>query len=209
MGGERAPWNLIEKACSSKVNVVHFSHADWDHVGLLKSVIRKLKKICLKTPPAGPITEQRIHWLSIIASCNSDKALSKSRSNLIKLIYSGEKAARKNKVSGNESSNIFLMDGRILLPGDSTKKAELKWSRRATIRSTKILVLGHHGSRTSTSAKLLDALPLLRQAVVSARQAKYGHPHSSVLFQLKQRGIAVLKTEDWGTIHFQKSMSGQ
>lgn len=63
-----------------------------------------------------------------------------------------------------------------------------------------ILKLGHHGSRTSTSAALLKAgTPSL--AIISAgRDNSYGHPHKEVLDLLKQFGVPTASTAEEGTI---------
>lgn len=63
-----------------------------------------------------------------------------------------------------------------------------------------ILKLGHHGSRTSTSASLLKAgTPSL--AIISAgRDNSYGHPHKEVLDLLTQFGVPTASTAQEGTI---------
>jgi competence protein ComEC len=71
------------------------------------------------------------------------------------------------------------------------------------LSGSRILVLGHHGSRTSTSSLLLDHLPRLTAAVSSARFRKYGHPHARVRRDLAKRHIPLLRTEEWGNLHFE------
>jgi competence protein ComEC len=72
------------------------------------------------------------------------------------------------------------------------------------LRDVRWLVLGHHGSRTSTSDNLLRSLPSLRLTIASARHAKYGHPHSEVLQRLRFYRVPVLSTEDWGSIEIEE-----
>ncbi|MBR2251247.1 MAG: DNA internalization-related competence protein ComEC/Rec2, partial [Neisseriaceae bacterium] len=62
------------------------------------------------------------------------------------------------------------------------------------------LILGHHGSKTSSSSTFLDAVrPDI--AIASAGFANtYHHPHPSVLKRLNQRNIAVYRTDYQGAL---------
>jgi competence protein ComEC len=90
-----------------------------------------------------------------------------------------------------------------LIPGDSTAPQEKIWSYHGNMQKTGFLLLGHHGSRTSTSEELLSQLPHLKVAIASARFARYGHPHLEVVRRLKKYHVALLKTEDWGNLWFE------
>ncbi len=90
-----------------------------------------------------------------------------------------------------------------MIPGDSTKKAEYDWSKNKNIENTNLLILGHHGSQTSTSNLLLEKAKNLKNAVVSARFKKYGHPHQVVIDRLKMYKVNILTTEKFGNLIFQ------
>jgi competence protein ComEC len=63
-----------------------------------------------------------------------------------------------------------------------------------------ILKVPHHGSRTSTSASLLDAArPRLAVVSVGARNT-FSHPHPDVLGRLRARGVLLFRTDRDGTI---------
>ena len=70
-------------------------------------------------------------------------------------------------------------------------------------KAVRILVVGHHGSRTSTSKELLESLTHLHAGLVSARAAKYGHPHNQVISQFAQQKTPLLTTEKWGHLIFE------
>ena len=112
------------------------------------------------------------------------------------------KIYQKEHKSSNGSSIVYAYD-KLLFPGDSGSQQEKHWSKHSYINKIEILVLGHHGSKTSTSDLLLTKLPKLKYAISSARYAKYRHPHNSVLARLNLHKIIVLKTEDWGNIIFE------
>jgi competence protein ComEC len=63
-----------------------------------------------------------------------------------------------------------------------------------------VLKVGHHGSRTSTSARFLGAVrPRLALVSVGAHNA-YGHPSPEVMQALRDSGVQVLRTDRVGTI---------
>jgi len=81
----------------------------------------------------------------------------------------------------------------ILLTGDIEREAEA-WLADRNLRAD-ILKVAHHGSRTSSTAVLLDSVRP-RVAVISCgRHNLFGHPHAEVLKALEERGIRVLRTD--------------
>ena len=58
-----------------------------------------------------------------------------------------------------------------------------------------LLVVGHHGSASSTSSELLQAI-MPKVAVISVGYNSYGHPEDETLARLKAAGCAIYRT-DW------------
>lgn len=88
---------------------------------------------------------------------------------------------------------------RLLLTGDAEAHAEAGLLRRG-LRSVDVLKVGHHGSRTSTGAALLDRLRP-RIAVVSAGRANpFGHPHTEVWRRLTNRVEGAFRTDLDGAV---------
>ncbi len=61
-----------------------------------------------------------------------------------------------------------------------------------------LLKVGHHGSRTSTSPALLDAVAPRDAIISSGVRNRFGHPHPSTLAKLRARDIHVLRTDRGG-----------
>lgn len=105
----------------------------------------------------------------------------------------------------NETSIVLRVQygaHRLLLTGDA-ERAEEGWLLArfaAEDLAADVLKLGHHGSRTSSSPALLDAVaPRLAIASVGAGN-RYGHPAPETLAALLARDIPVLRTDHAGTI---------
>jgi competence protein ComEC len=63
-----------------------------------------------------------------------------------------------------------------------------------------VLKVGHHGSRTSSTATLLNAVRPSLALISCGRHNLFGHPHASVISALRQRHIRFLETDRNGAI---------
>jgi len=104
-------------------------------------------------------------------------------------------------LNGNQTSLVVRVDlagFRYVNPGDATAVEEtaiLQSWPRDSLRAD-LLKVGHHGSRTSTSADWLTAVRP-RVAVISAGNGnRYGHPHSEVVDRLDAAGTPVVWRTD-------------
>ena len=90
---------------------------------------------------------------------------------------------------------------RFLLTGDA-ERAEEEWllSHYSSVElRSDVLKVGHHGSRTSSSAPFLDAVQP-RVALVSVGAGNsYGHPSAEVMDALLARGAMIVRTDQLGT----------
>lgn len=189
MGGEFFPWKKIHKACAGKRNIVSLSHWDWDHICALSKIksINQLGSVCIAHRPLGaPPSRRKKQLLANIQTCPQ----------VDNKISSWTPTANS---SSNAKSQVFFFR-KVLIPGDSPSSEERKWLSQSWLNDSKVLILGHHGSATSTSKELLQRLPHLKMSISSARWARYKHPHSKTEVRLGQFHIPLLRTEDWGNI---------
>lgn len=187
VGGEKAPWREIRQQCREFENRIFLSHWDWDHIGFLSRIRFALPNVCVIRIPLGESTSQKRALVSRHRICSGQ----------IPFVEWND----VHSTTSNGLSHIAWWKN-ILFPGDSTRREEKLWlTKIQNIKQTRFLILGHHGSKTSTGRELLKQLPNLKTAIASARYRKYGHPHRDVLKNLKQFHIPILKTEDWGNIY--------
>ena len=87
----------------------------------------------------------------------------------------------------------------VLLTGDAEKKIEQILAASGDLRA-RFLKVGHHGSKTSTTAQFLDIVkPELAFIELGARN-QYGFPHPEVMKRLEDFGIKYYRTDIEGTI---------
>ncbi len=193
IGGEFNASNKVLQRCQKLENRIYISHWDRDHWSFLPAFTRMTRKACLYPPTYGTPPPILKKTLSLLPNCSTLDA------NLA-LIYSGTPS---KKIEKNPNSQVFLIQApRILIPGDSTIPDEKKWVRFVSNQALLGWVLGHHGSKTSTSEQSLNHFKSVQWVVASSRFKRYGHPHGKVVALLRKKRIPLLKTEDWGDLHF-------
>ncbi len=109
----------------------------------------------------------------------------------------------ENAGEGNESSlSILFQSGTydILITGDTNHAGEASLLQQGLLPDLEVLVVGHHGAKTSTGLPLLTKTkPELAVISVGASNL-YGHPHSETIKRLGACGCIVRRTDLEGTI---------
>jgi competence protein ComEC len=89
----------------------------------------------------------------------------------------------------------------VLLVGDAEHDEEQGLLRRGEgVLRADFLKVGHHGSKTSTSAEFLAAVRPETAAISSGVRNRFGHPYPTTLATLKAAGVEVLRTDRGGEI---------
>jgi competence protein ComEC len=106
----------------------------------------------------------------------------------------------KHSPENNSSVVLRVRAGRwtTLLTGDAERDAEELLAEQ-DIRAD-VLKVGHHGSRTSSTTPLLDAVNPRIALISCGLHNTFGHPHPSVVESLRRRGIHTWRTDRNGTI---------
>ena len=103
----------------------------------------------------------------------------------------------------NEASTVVRASFgavRFLLVGDAEAGEERWLLENAPDLRADVLKVGHHGSRTSSTAGFLAAVdPRLALISVGAGN-RYGHPDAAVIAALAEHGATVLRTDHLGSI---------
>ena len=95
-------------------------------------------------------------------------------------------------------------DGRAaLLVGDIETAQELALAGRQPDLRADVLLVPHHGSRTSSSAAFIDAVQPRWALVQSGYRNRFGHPVGEVLARYKARGAQVVDSPHCGAMRWQ------
>ncbi len=105
--------------------------------------------------------------------------------------------------TGNESGLCILFqaaDCDILITGDRNKSGELQLMEQTELPDLEALIVGHHGSGSSTGLELLRAT-MPDVAIISVgKENYYGHPDPQAVARLEMFGCKILRTDRDGTI---------
>ena len=105
----------------------------------------------------------------------------------------------------NDSLSLRLSYGArsLLLTGDIEKQVEAELLSEGLIERTDVLKVAHHGSKTSSTAAMLDTVHPACALISDGFENSYGHPHRDILARLAERGICVLRTDLLGLVSIQ------
>ena len=90
-------------------------------------------------------------------------------------------------------------DGSVLLTGDIEREQEIRLLReRPDALQSTVLIVPHHGSKTSSTAAFLDAVAPQVAVFQAGHLNRYGHPAQEVLARYRQRGIVRIDSPSCG-----------
>lgn len=107
--------------------------------------------------------------------------------------------------SADVNEHCLLVQGRVddfdfLLTGDAGENVEKLLTSFYAPGDMELLFAGHHGSKSSTGAALLDAVTPEYAFLSVGANNTYGHPAAEVLERLEARNIEIHRTDLEGTV---------
>ena len=187
-----------------ELDALIISHADEDHSGGAKSVIDARKP----------------KW--VMTSMDSESENLKGAANLVKCIAGDSwrwdevnfeilhPAADAYETPGVKANNlsctlkITAPGGSLLMTADIETPAEQQLLARyrddPDRLKTDVMLVPHHGSRTSSTVELLDRVAPTLALVPVGYRSRFRHPNGAVMERYAERNIPVLRTDYLGAI---------
>lgn len=94
---------------------------------------------------------------------------------------------------------LSIGDYDLLITADAPMRAERELAKSMELSGTEALIVGHHGSKYSSSEELLRAAGA-ELAIISVGYNNYGHPAEVTLERLHENGYNVYRTDTDGTL---------
>jgi competence protein ComEC len=193
--GERVIAPLLRAQGIQRVDTLIVTHNDLDHAGGAASVLASFEVGELRSslPPGHPllafapsvrrcIAGERWSWDGVAFAILHPRNLHDKRPNNLSCVL---------KVSAGGRS--------MLLTGDIERLAEAELlAREGAALAADVLLVPHHGSRTSSSAEFLAAVRPAAAVIPVGYRSRFGHPHAEVLERYS--GATLFRTDRDGAV---------
>ncbi len=209
--GERVVSRALWDMGIASIGLLVVTHPDADHAGGAPAVLRNFEPRQIWVPPdlnrraatgsfarlartaaekGLPLSEVSRGWAACLAGAR-----------LIVLHPSAKEPRAGEDHADNERSVVLALRcaGRTtLLAADAGQPTEAEIE--PLLSRFDFLKVGHHGSRTASSAAFLARVMPKVAAISCGRENRFGHPHAEVLRRLEAVGARVCRTDLQGAI---------
>ena len=192
----------LQSAGCRQLRYLLLTHYDYDHVSGVQGLLERVGAETLLCPPDGGDTDAQAAILAAAEAHGAEVRFITEETTL----PLGEATLTVYPPLGDDSSNerglVYLVSAGnydLLITGDIDAEMEQRLIERYDLPDIEALVVGHHGSKYSTSAELLDALRP-ETAFISVGSNSYGHPSDQAMERLAERDITIYRTDLQGDL---------
>lgn len=114
-----------------------------------------------------------------------------------------ERASYDRRARNNDRGCVLRVTapgGTVLLPADVERRVEETLVSTGQDLSAKLLIAGHHGSRTSSTPAFLDAVRPTAVIFAAGYRNRFGHPHPEVVERYRALGSDLYRTDADGAV---------
>lgn len=221
-GGEASNYETailpaLSEAGRIKVDSAVVSHFHSDHAGGIQKLIDNGLARTLYMPDVNDddiksdlINNSKKNNIHYEYLSRNDKLEAKDKNLKIDVLFPDTDLFFNDANNENNDSlvlRVSYFDTVFLFTGDLESDAERVLVNSGSLASD-VLKVGHHGSKTSSSAELLNAVKPTFAVISVGENNRYGHPAPQTLKNLKLVGAKILRTDQNGKIVFFISKSG-
>jgi len=194
-GGSRVILPALAGAGVARLDLMVISHEDTDHLGGATTVLDSLEVGALASSLAPG------HALNALAAAPRRCAAGESwdwDGVRFEFLHPAAPSSRRN----NNSCvlRVATAGGSMLLTGDIESAAEAEILKKNLSVKSDVLLVPHHGSRSSSTPEFIAAVAPHWAIVPVGYRSRFGHPHPQVLERYQAAGVRVLRTDRHGAI---------
>jgi competence protein ComEC len=197
----------LKKEKIKKIDILIGTHPDADHIGGLDAVIDNFDIGKIYMPKVQANTDTFKDVLNSIQKKNLKVTTAKSG-----LVLDWESAIKVDMIAPvgtyddtNDMSavvHITYGSNSFLFTGDAETKSEADMIKSGANIKSDVLMVGHHGSNSSTSTQFLTAVNPKYAVIQVGKENNYGHPTNEVLKKLNDKKIKIYRNDQQGNIIF-------
>jgi competence protein ComEC len=183
------------------------SHLDQDHSGGTASVLRgiEVRRLLTSIPSRH----------ALLGNAEAERCVAGQQivtGDLRLVVLHPQAADYERRLSTNAMSCVVQAQVgtiSILLTGDIPQREESGLIEREPALRARLLMVPHHGSRTSSSEALLAAVKPAVAFAQAGYRNRYGHPDPQVVERYAARGIPFLRTDQTGAAQWRFDSAGR
>ncbi|MBI1956445.1 MAG: ComEC family DNA internalization-related competence protein, partial [Acidobacteria bacterium] len=188
------------------LDFIVLTHAHWDHLGGLFTVLQNFRVRELWIGPAP--RPENLQRLLALAASRGVRVLQQESGDRREIdgvevaVLSPPADWNPRQVSNNDSLVLRLQYGqrRVLLPGDVESRMEKWLVENGYPVASDILKVPHHGSKSSSTPAFLARVAPSFGIISVGGYGRFGHPHAEVLEALQRAGIHTFRTDQDGSV---------
>ncbi|MFI4969111.1 MAG: DNA internalization-related competence protein ComEC/Rec2 [Lysobacterales bacterium] len=195
--GEAAVLPTLRAFGIGRLDLLMVSHGDNDHAGGAPAVADVY-------PQARRTGGEPQRMALTVAQCRADQAWDWDAVHFRVLNPHAERLGTSAAAGpDNDRSCVLLVEGpagRLLLTGDISRRVEPDVASQIGAGAPLVLVVPHHGSKTSSGAGFLAALRPALALVSAGWRNRFGHPNPQVVARYGAAGVPLLNTATGGAL---------
>ena len=209
--GEKTLFPYILDRGINKLDYVIISHFDSDHCQGLNFVMENMKVENAIISNLGQESKEYDTFINLAKNQGTNLIFVKMGDVIkigdatINILFPESNLITDNKKNNNAIVFKFIWkDFSILFTGDIEEKAESRilniFSNNLSILQATILKVAHHGSKTSTTKKFIEAVKPKIALIGVGEDNNFGHPNSGVIDRLESIDCKIYRTDKCGEI---------
>ena len=203
------PLQKIMSPFDKSIDAIIITNPDADHIGGLVDILKNYK--VGEIFESGTLTDSKIYQnlREEMKKQNIPDILAKRGMRLdigggvfIDILFPDRDVSEWATNDGSVVARLTYGNTSIMLTGDAPTKTEqiILSENSPTLLKSTVLKVGHHGSRTSSSASFVKAVAPSYALISDGKDNSYGHPHPDTLATLSKFGVKIFRTDLLGSI---------
>lgn len=197
--GERVlgPW--LDRSREPLKDVV-LSHRDTDHTGGVHAVLMRYPDVTLWTSMTVPEDLSRAR---VLRTCAQGRRWERDGVQF-EFLYPQDNYVQQGASTNAGSCVLRISNGRrtVLLTGDIEAAQEAHLVQQGQLTPVDVLLVPHHGSKTSSSEAFLELVRPRWSWVQAGHMNRYGHPAGAVIERYAVLSLPVVRTDQCGALHW-------
>ena len=204
--GGRIVLPALRGAGLGRIDTLVLTHEDADHIGGALTVLEstEVDSLLSSLPSSHPLQALAPR----VSACAAGQAWTWDGVRFEMLSpRAGEKPAKRNDLSC-VLRVASASGGSILLTGDIERGAEQSLVAAGAPLRADVLLVPHHGSRTSSTAQFIAATAPRWAVIAAGYRNRFGHPNAEVAARYEAAGAGLLRTDLLGAIRVVLGQAG-